>query len=80
MEKNYTDCLPSLQKRQMTKRKAGYWALAFVVLFLLSQDYLFVQWPKGTSWLGFPKWLTWFMLLHAGFIIVFYFFSKKYWK
>ncbi|MEL6835990.1 MAG: hypothetical protein AAFY48_10940 [Bacteroidota bacterium] len=64
----------------MKKRKAWYWWLAFIALFLLSQDYLFVQWSNGTSWLGFPTWMSWFMLLHLGFILVFYLFAKKYWE
>ena len=63
------------------KNKNGFlWAVAFIFLLFLTQDYLFTTWESGTSILGFPNWLGWFMLIHFLFIIVFYFFSKKYWK
>jgi len=63
------------------KNKNGIlWTLAFLLVFFLSQDYLFLTWEKGTTFLGFPNWLGWFAMVHVLFIIVFYFFSKKYWK
>ena len=64
----------------MKKRYAWGWGMAFVLMFLLSQDYLFTDWPPGTSWGGLPSWLGWFMLVHALFIGLFYYFAKRYWK
>jgi hypothetical protein len=69
------------QNESSMKNKNGFlWAAAFLFLLFLTQDYLFTTWEKGTSFLGFPTWLSWFMLIHFLFIVVFYFFSKKYWK
>lgn len=55
------------------------WSLAFVLVFLLSQDYFFQKWSPSTSLLGLPGWLFWFMGVHVVFIVLFYFFSKKFW-
>ena len=63
------------------KNKNGLlWGIAFMLIFLLTQDYLFTSWEKGISWFGFPSWLGWFAAIHLLFIYVFYLFSKKYWK
>ncbi|MFK7773027.1 MAG: hypothetical protein AB8F94_12850 [Saprospiraceae bacterium] len=63
------------------KNKNGFlWGVAFLFILVLTQDYLFITWEDKTSFLGFPIWLSWFMLMHFLFIVVFYFFSKKYWK
>ena len=56
------------------------WIILFVLIFLLSQDYLFTSWEAKPSFLGFPSWLGWFVFVHLLFIGAFYFFSKKYWK
>ena len=63
------------------KNKQGYfWVTIFIIIFLLSQDYLFTERIAATGVLGFPSWLGWFMMVHVVFIGAFYFFSKKYWK
>lgn len=64
----------------MKNKKGIFWFIIFVFLFFLTQDYFFMDWGKGISWLGFPKWLAWFAFVHLLFIGVFYIFSKKYWK
>ena len=69
------------QNESSMKNKNGFlWAGAFLFLLFLTQDYLFTTWGNGTSFLGFPIWLGWFMLIHFLLIVVFYFFSKKYWN
>ena len=41
------------------KNKNGFlWAIAFLILLILTQDYLFITWEDGTSFLGFPNWLS----------------------
>lgn len=64
----------------MSRRSRWVWTLIFMVLFLLSQDYLFTSWPKETGWGGFPIWLAWFVFVHALFIAVYYFFANRFWK
>lgn len=61
-------------------RKGTLWAIAFLVIFLLSQDYFFIKWEPNVGALGLPNWMFWFVGVHIVFIITFYFFSKKYWK
>jgi len=63
----------------MQNKKGLLWALAFLFTFFLTQDYLFTSWELETSFLGFPKWLGWFVAVHLLLIVVLYFFSKKYW-
>jgi len=63
------------------KNKQGYfWATIFIIIFFLTQDYLFVERTSAIGMLGFPTWLGWFMSVHLIFIGAFYLFSKKYWK
>ncbi|MEM0995086.1 MAG: hypothetical protein AAGI49_18795 [Bacteroidota bacterium] len=63
------------------RKKSGFlWGLAFVIIFLLSQDYLFTDWDNTPSWLGLPAWVTWFAFVHLLFIGVFYFFAERFWK
>ena len=57
-----------------------FWWLAFVFVFLLTQDYLFVEWSNKMGIMGFPKWLFWFMGVHALLAGVFYLFLKQFWK
>ncbi|MEL6719496.1 MAG: hypothetical protein AAFP82_12335 [Bacteroidota bacterium] len=64
----------------MRKKSGLLWGLVFVLLFLLSQDYLFMDWNNVPKWLGLPSWIAWFAFVHLLFIGVFYFFSKRYWK
>jgi len=66
---------------ERTKNKNGIlWCIAFVILFLLSQDYLFIRWKGTPSILGLPSWIGWFVVVHLLFIVVFYLFAKRYWK
>ena len=63
------------------KNKNGLlWCIIFIVIFLLSQDYLFIEWTGKPNLFGFPNWLAWFALIHLLFIFVFFLFSKKHWK
>ena len=64
----------------MKNKKGLFWLITFMIVFLLSQDYLFVQWSEKPGILGFPIWLGWFAFVHLLFIVVFYWFAKKYWK
>lgn len=64
----------------MKNRKGLLWSTAFAIIFLLSQDYLYTSWSVSTSFLGFPNWLGWFMLIHILFILVFAYFAAKFWK
>ena len=63
------------------KNKSGFlWTILFIIIFLLSQDYLFVSWEGKPAVLGFPKWIGWFAFVHLLFIGAFYFFARKYWN
>ena len=64
----------------MKKKDGLLWTLLFICIFLLSQDYLFMNWKGTPAVLGFPVWLSWFVFVHLLFITAFYFFAKKYWK
>lgn len=64
----------------MQRIKAGGWLLIFLIVFLLSQDYLFFSWPDGLSFGGFPPWLWWFVGVHLVLVAAFFLFSKFYWK
>lgn len=61
-------------------RQPYFWGLLFVLILLLTQDYLFVKWEAAPAFLGLPNWLLWFVGVHVVFIFIFYFFTKKYWK
>lgn len=61
-------------------KKGYFWIVLFVLIFLLSQDYWYVQWPEQLGWLGFPVWLWCFGGFHVLLIIAIYFFAKQYWK
>jgi len=60
------------------EKKLVLWILAFVCVFSLSQDYLFVEWRNTPDFLGFPLWMYWFILIHIVFIAVLYLFNKRY--
>lgn len=64
----------------MKKKDGILWSILFICIFLLSQDYLFINWEGMPTVLGFPAWLSWFAFVHLLFITVFYFFAKKHWK
>ena len=66
--------------KHMKNKNGIFWSIAFIVIFLLTQDYLFTKWKGRPSILGFPIWIFWFAIVHLLFILVFYFFAKKYWK
>lgn len=55
------------------------WVLAFAAIFFLTQDYLFIQWSNTIGFLGFPKWLFWFIGIHLLLVFVLYIFIKRYW-
>lgn len=67
-------------KMKNLSRKAYFWIAIFGVIFLLTQDNLFIKYPADTFLFGLPNWLFWLMTVHVVFVVVFYFFSKKYWK
>ena len=64
----------------MKKNTGLLWSIVFIIIFLLSQDYLFVDWGARLLFFGFPTWIAWFVLVHLVFIGAFYLFAKKYWK
>lgn len=64
----------------MKNKKGIYWSIAFIIILLLTQDYLFIEWEGRLAVFGFPVWIFWFAFVHLLFILVFYFFAKKYWK
>jgi cation transport ATPase len=64
----------------MKNRNRFLWMTLFILIFLLSQDYLFVSWEGKPAVLGFPGWIGWFAFVHVLFIAAFYFFAKKYWN
>ena len=64
----------------MKRRNRFLWITFFVLIFLLSQDYLWVSWEGKPAVWGFPVWIGWFAFVHLLFIAAFYFFAKKYWK
>ncbi len=64
----------------MQTKATIFWMILFALVIGLSQDYLFVEWASDLVYLGFPSWLGWFVLVHILFLIVLYFFSKKYWR
>jgi len=51
-----------------------------MLIFLLTQDYLWNQSKPEIGFLGMPEWLFWFVDVHIVFLLIFIFFSKKYWK
>lgn len=64
----------------MNRRQKGLvWTLIFTGLFALSQDYLFVQWPSGTTLFGFPSWLYWYFFIQIALVAAIWRFSRKYW-
>lgn len=60
--------------------KGLLWIILFLFIFLLSQDYLFVNWTVNADLGGLPNWLWWFVGVHLLFIFVFHIFIKKYWQ
>ena len=64
----------------MRKGQSILWAVVFVVIFLMSQDYLFMTWERGMGLLGLPNWVYWFGLVHLIFVSALALFAKYYWK
>jgi len=64
----------------MKSKNRFLWVGLFLFIFLLSQDYLIVQWEGKPAALGFPAWIGWFAFVHVFFIVAFYFFANKYWN
>jgi len=62
------------------QKSKSLWVGLFLLLFLLTQDYLFISWPQKTTLAGFPIWLIWFVAIHAIFVLIFFFFAKHFWK
>ena len=53
-------------------KKYSIWILAFSLIFLATQDYLFISnWPD-TLWMGLPVWLFYFIGIHILFIVAIY--------
>ncbi|MCR9286760.1 MAG: hypothetical protein NXI23_05135 [Bacteroidetes bacterium] len=66
---------------EKTKHSNGWlWVFGFMLIFLLTQDYLWNQSKPEIGFLGMPEWLFWFVDVHIVFLLIFIFFSKKYWK
>lgn len=64
----------------MDTKKGLFWLLLFSIIFLLSQDYIFAEWEGKPAVFGFPLWVIWFVIIQVIYILIFYWFSKKYWK
>ena len=64
----------------MIKKHWILWSFVFIIIFLLSQDYLFTSWEEKPGTLGFPNWLGWFAFVHLLFIGTLYLYSKRHWK
>jgi len=61
-------------------QKGWIWSGGFILIFLLTQDYLFTKWESGIGLLGLSNWMFWFMGIHILFLIFLLYFSKKYWN
>ena len=57
-------------------KKQIIWILTFSLIFLATQDYLFITSWSDTLWLGLPNWLFYFIGIHVLFIIAIYRLSK----
>ena len=64
----------------MKSKHSILWSIIFLLIFLLSQDYLFIKWDNTPMIWGLPNWITWFAFVHLLFIAVFYWFAKKHWN
>lgn len=64
----------------MKTKSAAFWYTGFLLIFFLSQDYLFLKWEEMPNFLGFPNWIIYFISIHLLFIGVFFLFAKKFWK
>lgn len=62
------------------QRKGLLWTAIFVVLFVSSQDYLFMEWPEATGLLGFPIWLFWYFFVQILLVAAIWLFAKKFWQ
>ncbi len=60
--------------------KSAAWTIIFVVIFLLSQDFLFWKHPVTLGWLGLPGWIYWFVILQVVLVVALVAFAKTYWK
>jgi len=63
----------------MNKTQPAIWSLLFILVILLSQDYVFFDWDE-TQISGFSKWMGWFIFVQLLFLFLLYWFSNKYWK
>ena len=61
----------------MSKKTQVFWSLIFILIFLLSQDYLFASWEGRPNLLGLPNWIIWFGFVQLLFLGTLYFFAKK---
>lgn len=58
------------------KQQRTYW-IVFALIFLATQDYVWIgQWPDRL-YLGLPVWLYYFILVHIAFIVAIYRYSKS---
>jgi hypothetical protein len=55
------------------------WVGGFVIIFLLTQDYIFGGKKVEIGFLGMPEWLFWVVDVHIVFLLIFALFSKNYW-
>lgn len=57
-------------------KKPVIWILTFSLIFLATQDYLFIFNWSDKLWMGLPVWLFYFIGIHIIFIIAIYRLSK----
>ena len=64
------------QTDQTVTRQITWWII-FALLFIATQDYLFIgSWPERLI-LGLPVWLFYFILVHLAFILAIYRYSTS---
>ncbi len=56
------------------------WGLTFIGIFLLSQDFLFVQWDNWPTLWGLPDWMYWYFALQLILVAAIAAFARFYWK
>ena len=61
------------------KKENGFWYIIFILLFLFSLD--FWGWGQGKPlFFGLPLWIIYLLVLTLLTSIIFYIFSKFYWR
>ena len=52
------------------------WHIIFILLIIIANLHIFIDFGGDSSFLGFPAWLFFYVLVHVGYAVFMYRFSQ----